>query len=106
MPLHGSPRQPRRNRKDASVNSQDKCVGGGNDPVWPIPRILQRRSGGLVQEETAPLRGRRSQYWGCQVTSVRTAIPLPGALRGSVAFFDNITAFLECAATRIRVLSV
>src|SRR2546422_7725307 len=48
--MHGSSRQRQRNRKNASLNSQDKRVGGGNDPGMADSTIVQKPLRVLVSE--------------------------------------------------------
>src|SRR5260370_8109936 len=85
--------------EDASLNLQDKRVGGGNDPAWPIPQMSRSRSGCLFPRETARRRGRRSRSSGCPVTSLRSAIPVAGASRGFRALSKNFIIAPDCATT-------
>src|SRR5258708_28892458 len=43
--------------EDASLNLQDKRVGGGDDPARPIPPMARNPSRGLFSRETARRRG-------------------------------------------------
>ena len=62
--------------------------------------MLQSRSGCLFPKETAPRRGRRSRSWGCQVTSSRSAIPVPIASRGSRGLSENFIVVRDCGTIR------
>ena len=62
--------------------------------------IPQNRSGCSSPRVPAPRRGRPSRFWGCRATTSRSAIPRPGALRGSRASSGNFIAVRDCATIR------
>ena len=64
------------------------------------PRMFQGRSGCSSPKETAPRRGRRSRSWGCQDTSLRSAIPVPIGSRGSRGLSKNFIVVRACGTIR------
>ena len=86
-----------RDARNASLNRKTKARRRGNDRTCLIP---QNRSGCSFPRVPAPRPARPSRFWACRAITSRSAIPRPGAWRGSRASSENFTAARDCGTIR------
>ena len=78
----------------ASLNRETKVGRRGNDPTCLIP---QNRSGCSFPKVPPPRPARRLRFWVFRAITSRSAIPRPGAFRGSRGF---VRKFHRCPGLR------
>ena len=67
---------------------------------WPFQPMLQSRSGCSFPREAAPRRARRSRFWGCRVTTSRSATRTAIAWRGSRGLSESSIIVRACGTIR------
>jgi len=78
------------------LNREDQDAPGGNDRTCLIP---QNRSVCSCPRVPAPRPARPSRFWVCRGITSRSAIPHPGAFRGSRVSSENFTVARDCGMT-------